>query len=109
MLLNEEYCLLVCYVPEQAASKLKEAVFAAGAGKLGDYEQCCWQTSGEGQFMPLAGSNPYLGSQDQLETVAELKLELLCPKNNLEAIISALRSSHPYETPAFYALPLLAV
>lgn len=92
---------LVVYVPESHLEKVKGALFAAGAGRLGNYDHCCWQTEGTGQFRPLAGSNPHLGEAGQLERVKEWKVEMVCPPERIEAAVAALRQAHPYETPAF--------
>ena len=94
------------FVPDTHLEIVKNAVFATGAGRHGDYDQCCWQTSGQGQFRPLAGSTPYLGQQHQLENVKEHKVELLCRDELITEAISALRSSHPYEEPAFEYWPV---
>ena len=62
----------LCYfVPESHLSVTKQALFEAGAGKIGDYEHCAWQCKGQGQFRPLEGSNPFLGQRGELEMVAE--------------------------------------
>ncbi|WP_416884917.1 NGG1p interacting factor NIF3 [Marinospirillum sp.] len=98
---------LVFYVPVEAAEGVKAAVFATGAGRLGQYEQCCFETLGQGQFRPLAGAQPHLGSVGQLEQVAELKVELLCAAEHLGAAIHALQQAHPYEEPAFEVLALV--
>jgi len=92
---------LETYVPEAAVERVKTAIFAAGAGRLGNYDCCCWQTSGHGQFRPLAGSSPAVGQQGRIEVVAEVKLEAVCAPEALPAVIAALKSAHPYETPAF--------
>lgn len=89
------------YVPETHTKQVKDAVFKAGAGKIGSYDCCCWQTEGTGQFRPLDGSNPFIGEKDRIEKVKEIKIELICEKAMIEKVISALRESHPYETPAF--------
>lgn len=98
---------LVFFVPEDHADAVKAAVFNAGAGRQGDYDSCCWQSSGRGQFRPLAGSSPFIGQQNQLETVVELRVETLCDPASIKAVIGALRRAHPYEEPAFDILPLL--
>jgi len=90
------------YVPESHCEIVKEALFAAGVGQIGDYAKCAWQTKGIGQFMPLAGSNPFIGQQNQIETVDEYKVEMVCADKYIEAVIKALKQSHPYEEPAFY-------
>lgn len=89
------------YVPIDAAEAVKSALFAAGAGRIGAYDCCCWQCLGQGQFRPLAGSQPHLGSQDELTRLEELRVEMVCAEEHLAAAIAALRDSHPYETPAF--------
>ncbi len=81
---------------------LKSAMFNAGAGKLGDYDCCAWQISmGTGQFRPLKGSSPFLGKTNEIEKVEEIKIELVCKEDVLENVITAIKKSHPYETPAF--------
>jgi hypothetical protein len=89
------------FVPEDAAEQVKQAMFEAGAGKIGDYDCCCWQTSGKGQFRPLQGSSPFIGEQDRIETVAELRIEMVCAYQFIKQTIAAMKSSHPYEEPAY--------
>ncbi|SDH79619.1 hypothetical protein SAMN05216588_107218 [Pseudomonas flavescens] len=92
---------LCFYVPESHLQSVKSAVFAAGGGCVGEYEQCCWQTLGRGQFLPLEGSQPFLGQSGALETVAEWKVELVVADESIHNAVKALKQSHPYETPAF--------
>jgi len=92
---------LVFFVPESHVESVKSAVFAAGAGRIGDYEHCAWQVLGEGQFRPLQGSNPFIGSQDVLERVPEYRVELVCADEHIAGAVAALRAAHPYEEPAF--------
>jgi hypothetical protein len=96
-----EFYRLVFYVPEADAEAVKAAVFAAGAGRIGNYDRCCWQVSGQGQFRPLEGSDPALGRHGETETVAEAKVEMVCAPERLADVIAALKAAHPYETPAF--------
>ena len=98
---------LTVFIPEEALEKVKAALFAAGAGTIGNYEQCCWQVKGEGQFMPLAGSNPHLGSQNKLEKVAEWRVEIVVKTSMIAEVIKALKQAHPYETPAYDVLEVL--
>lgn len=91
---------LVFFVPESHLESVKSAVFAAGAGAIGNYAQCCWQVLGQGQFRPLAGSKPYLGQANKLETVAEYRVEMVCAEECIAQAVTALRISHPYEEPA---------
>jgi hypothetical protein len=95
---------LIFYVPESDLEKVKAALFAAGAGKIGNYDHCCWQTLGTGQFRPLEGSNPAIGEQHRVETVAEWKVEMVCAEESVDEIIRALKATHPYETPAFLVM-----
>ena len=97
---------LIFFVPEADVESVKDAVFAAGAGRLGDYEQCSWQTAGTGQFRPLAGADPHIGEVGTVERVAEFRVETLVEENVIEAVINALRQAHPYEEPAWEVVKL---
>lgn len=92
---------LAFFVPVQDAEAVKEAVFATGAGRIGDYEACCFQTLGSGQFRPLAGANPHIGTVGDLARVEELKVELVCEDALIQAAVAALKLAHPYEEPAY--------
>ena len=100
---------LCFYVPEADAEPVKQAVFAAGAGRIGDYDCCAFQLRGEGQFRPLAGSQPHIGAQDRLEKVAEYRVEMICIGEKLPGALNALRQAHPYEEPAIDVWPLLDI
>ena len=100
---------LCFYVPESHLAIVKEAVFSAGAGRQGDYDQCCWQALGEGQFRPLAGSNPHIGELNTLTVVPEYKVELVCEAKLINTVIKALKTAHPYEEPAFDVIKLEAI
>ena len=89
------------YVPENSVENVKQALFDAGAGRIGNYDSCCWQSSGIGQFRPLAGSNPAIGSVDEIERVSEVKIELVCEDDLVGVAVQAMREAHPYEEPAF--------
>jgi len=89
------------YVPASHADEVKSAMFASGAGKIGNYARCAWQTLGEGQFMPLAGSRAYIGEPDCLEKVSEYKIEMICEDNVIHDVVTALKKTHPYEEPAY--------
>ena len=97
------------YVPEKSVETVKQALFDAGAGRIGNYDSCCWQTEGTGQFRPLAGSNPAIGSQGEVEFVREVKIELVCEDELVARAVQALRDSHPYEEPAFDIWQLVEV
>ena len=92
---------IIFYVPEAHCEVVKQAMFIAGAGVLGDYQECAWQVLGEGQFKPLKSSQPFLGEIGQLETVAEYKVEMICEKSKIKSVIKALQRAHPYEEPAY--------
>ncbi len=92
----------VCvFVPETAVEQVKQAMFTAGAGKIGDYDSCCWQTLGQGQFRPLEGSSPFIGEQDRIEAVAEYRIEMVCADELIKDAVAAMKNSHPYEEPAY--------
>ncbi|HEY8278507.1 MAG TPA: YqfO family protein [Bdellovibrionota bacterium] len=92
---------IVVYVPESDLEKVKNAMFSAGAGKIGHYDHCCWQVKGEGQFRPLPGSDPAIGSQGKVENVDEWKVEMVCEDSLAPTVIAAMKAAHPYETPAY--------
>lgn len=97
---------LCFYVPQSHLDVVKQAVFDAGAGRIGNYENCCWQVEGQGQFRPLAGSNPAIGQLNQLEAVVEYRVEMICEKNLISDVINALKRAHPYEEPAYDVVQL---
>jgi hypothetical protein len=92
---------LCFYVPVEDCDLVKQALFEAGAGRVGNYDSCCWQTAGWGQFRPLFGSQPHIGQADQLETVEEYKVEMVCDDHLVHKAIAALKAAHPYEEPAY--------
>ncbi|MFW5432509.1 MAG: hypothetical protein ACKE5Q_06955, partial [Methylophilaceae bacterium] len=97
------------YVPEKHCENVKQAMFDAGAGVLENYQECSWQTLGQGQFRPMEGSQPFLGEKDKLETIDEYKVEMLCDADCIEPVIQALKSSHPYEVPAYFVIELVSI
>lgn len=100
---------LTVFIPEAALEPVKSALFAAGAGTIGDYEQCCWQVQGVGQFMPLAGSAPHIGTHDKLEEVDEWRVEMVVATANIAQVIEALKQVHPYETPAYDVIKVMDI
>ncbi len=100
---------LCFYVPESHLETVKEALFAAGAGRIGLYEACCWQTRGQGQFRALEGSAPYVGQEDQVTYVDEFKVEMVCEDEIIQEVVQALRHAHPYEEPAFDVLQMVSL
>ena len=98
---------LVFFVPIDSAEIVKQAVFGAGAGRIGNYQQCCFQTKGMGQFQPLENANPAIGQIGELAIVEELKIEMVCSDDNIKKAVDALKMSHPYETPAYEVYQLI--
>lgn len=94
------------YVPIDQAEKVKNAMFKAGAGKIGNYSCCSWQVLGKGQYLPLAGSHPYRGEAFRLEQTKEYKVEMVCADENIHDVMVAFREAHPYEEPAYHVLRL---
>jgi hypothetical protein len=98
---------LVVFVPPEALDAVRDAVFAAGAGRIGEYERCSWYAAGTGTFRGGAGANPSVGERGVEERVPELRLETVFPEERHEAVVAALRGAHPYEEPAFDVYPLV--
>jgi dinuclear metal center YbgI/SA1388 family protein len=92
---------LVVFVPHENAGTLIDALAAAGAGRVGDYERCAWTTQGAGTFRPLAGARPAIGVVGQVEQVPETRVEMVVPRHRRRDVLAALRTTHPYEEPAF--------
>jgi ribonuclease HI len=99
---------LVVFVPADALEAVRDAVFRAGAGRIGDYERCSFYAEGTGTFLPLEGANPAVGEPGREERVPELRLETVYPAAREAEVVRALRDAHPYEEPAFDLYPLLA-
>ena len=102
---------LSTYVPNtpaypSLADQVLQALYAAGAGQVGDYKDCSFQTPGTGTFTPGAGTRPTLGAENQPEAVPEIKLEVLLPLHRQEAVLRALRQAHPYEEVAYEIVKL---
>jgi hypothetical protein len=98
---------LVVFVPPEALEQVRDAIFAAGAGRIGDYERCSWYTEGTGTFLAREGAEPTIGEVGKEERVREIRLETLYPDEAHDAVIAALRAAHPYEEPAFDAIQVL--
>ncbi len=94
------------FVPESHLECVKKAVFEAGAGRIGDYEHCCWQVEGTGQYRPLSGSQPFIGESGQLEQVSEYKVELVCEDELIASAVAAMKAAHPYEEVAYDVIRL---
>ncbi|MGC4056844.1 MAG: Nif3-like dinuclear metal center hexameric protein [Chitinophagaceae bacterium] len=104
---------LVTFVPENAVEKVSEALFAAGAGRIGNYSSCSFRSRGQGTFFGEAGTNPTVGQAGKLEIADEVRIETVVPIRSISTVVAALRTAHPYEEPAFdlqtLAAPPLAI
>jgi ribonuclease HI len=100
---------IVVFVPTEALDDVREALFAAGAGRIGNYERCSWHTLGTGTFRGGEGSAPSVGRAGRDERVQEARLETVYPLEREAEVVRALREAHPYEEPAFDLYPLLEV
>ncbi|KAI1188750.1 GTP cyclohydrolase 1 type 2/Nif3 [Nemania serpens] len=98
---------LVFHVPPAAADACKSAIFAAGAGRIGKYTECCFTTAGRGQFRPTADANPAIGEVGTLEHVEEVCVDTLCVgEETTRKVVAALKSAHPYEEASYYVYKL---
>ena len=97
---------LVVFVPREALDRVRDALFAAGAGRIGNYERCSWYTEGTGTFLGGESTSPTIGERGREERVAELRLETIYPVEREDEVVRALREAHPYEEPAFDLYPL---
>ncbi|WP_396931492.1 Nif3-like dinuclear metal center hexameric protein [Mycolicibacterium sp.] len=99
----------VVFVPAAEAETVRSALFAAGAGHIGDYSHCSWSVAGSGQFLPLEGAVPAIGTVGSVEQVAEDRIEVVAPARLRAQVLAAMRAAHPYEEPAFDVLSLAAL
>ncbi|HET7450148.1 MAG TPA: hypothetical protein VFJ78_06090 [Gaiellaceae bacterium] len=99
---------LVVFVPAEALDRVRDAVFAAGAGRIGAYERCSWYAEGTGTFLGGETASPAVGERGAEERVPELRLETVFPADAHDAVVSALRDAHPYEEPAFDVYELVS-
>ena len=99
---------LVVFVPEESLEAVRNAIFAAGAGRIGKYERCSWYTEGTGTFFGGEGTSPSVGERGVEERVPELRLETVFPAERQADVVAALRQAHPYEEPAFDVYELVA-
>jgi len=98
---------LVWFVPEEALDATRDAVFDAGAGRIGDYTRCSWYTAGTGTFLGGEGSAPTIGEPGREERASELRVETVVPAEQARAVVEALIAAHPYEEVAFELYPLV--
>jgi hypothetical protein len=98
---------LVWFVPREALDSTREAVFAAGAGRIGDYTRCSWYTAGTGTFRGGAKTDPAVGEAGREERATELRVETVVPAERLREVVVALVAAHPYEEVAYDVYPLV--
>ena len=99
----------VVYVPDEQAEMVRDALFAAGAGHIGDYSHCSWSVEGTGQFLPHEGAVPTIGAVGAIERVREQRVEVIAPAGRRAAVLAAMRAAHPYEEPAFDVFALAPI
>jgi len=92
---------LVCFCPEQHAETVRSAMFASGAGHIGNYDNCSFNASGEGSFRALEGSKPFVGEKGKTHFEPEIKIETIVPEFKLRQVIKAMNEAHPYEEVAY--------
>ena len=97
---------LVVFVPVEKADHVRDAIAAAGAGAIGDYDHCTFSTTGEGRFRPLEGADPAIGTVGNVETVEEVRIESVLPRSRRTEVVRAMLAAHPYEEPAYDVLEL---
>jgi putative NIF3 family GTP cyclohydrolase 1 type 2 len=99
----------IVFVPVQDADAVREAMFGAGAGQIGDYSHCSWSVRGIGQFLPHDGASPAVGSVGSVERVSEDRVEVIAPSQLRAHVLAAMRTAHPYEEPAFDIVALAPI
>ncbi|MCH2225530.1 MAG: Nif3-like dinuclear metal center hexameric protein [Crocinitomicaceae bacterium] len=92
---------LAVFVPTDHKEKVKEALFRSGAGSIGDYRECSFETSGIGTFKPVNNATPFDGEIDKRNTVSEVRIEVLVSSHQLRNVISSMKLAHPYEEVAY--------
>lgn len=99
-------CKIVVFVPEADLAKVSDALFAAGAGRIGQYSECSFRLGGTGTFFGSDEANPTVGQKGRREEVSEWRLEVICPETSVATAVAAMRRAHSYEEPAFDVYPL---
>lgn len=103
---EEKIYKVAVFVPYESLDAVREAMGKEGAGWIGRYSNCFFMAEGTGTFMPLEGTNPYIGTQGVLEKVKEYRLESVVPESKLKGVIEAMIKAHPYEEVAYDIYPL---
>ena len=95
--------------PASHLEQVKNALFETGAGQFNSYDNCCWQTLGEGQFIPCRAACYFLGETGILKKTPEFKVEMICPAHLIKAVLETLLNVHPYEEPAYDIYKILTI
>lgn len=103
---GDSFDKLTVFVPSDAAAPVRAAIAEAGAGRIGDYDFASFSTSGEGRFRPLEGANPTIGTVGEIETVAEVRVEVVLARHLRTQVVRAMLAAHPYEEPAYDVVEL---
>lgn len=104
---SESLCKLVTFVPKLLVQNVREAMFKAGAGTLGNYDWCSFNAEGYGSFRAGENTHPFVGQQHSIHYEPEIKVEMVVPKYLIPAVVDALKAAHPYEEPAYDIIPLI--
>jgi dinuclear metal center YbgI/SA1388 family protein len=99
-------CKIVVFVPDADLARVSDAMFQAGAGRIGEYSQCSFRLAGTGTFFGSDVTNPTIGQKGRREEVSEWRLEMVCPESRLHTVIDDMRRAHSYEEPAYDVYPL---
>ena len=99
-------CKIVVFVPDADLARVSDAMFQAGAGRIGEYSQCSFRLAGTGTFFGSDAAHPTIGQKGRREEVSEWRLEVVCPESHLQSVIDAMRRAHSYEEPAYDVYPL---
>ena len=97
---------LVVFVPEDYATKVRQAIFSAGAGEIGNYDSCSYNLQGKGTFKASENTNPFVGKKGELHTETETRIETVFPDFLRNKILRAMIESHPYEEVAYDIYPI---
>jgi dinuclear metal center YbgI/SA1388 family protein len=103
---EERQCKIVVFVPDKDLGKVSDALFAEGAGRIGQYNECSFRLAGTGTFFGTESTNPTVGQKGRREDVSEWRLEVICPEARVDTVVRAMRRAHSYEEPAYDVYPL---
>lgn len=103
---SEKVFKIAVFVPKESVDNVRNAIGENGGGFIGNYSHCTFASEGEGQFKPLIGTNPYIGTEGVVESVKEVKIETVVSEKNMSKLLKAIYSAHPYEEPAVDIIPL---